>query len=200
MFVIPDWTAVIGLLPIPIFLGIVGPLITFLILGIVVTVRQAPPEAEARRGSGARAHRRRRPTDLPARPAVLPSARAHLPDRHHPLRTRRRGSRGHLSDVRARPACGHRHLHQLRPGPQRQAAPGAGRPVVRSEARRRRGRLTARRNPGPARASTEATMAELSSILFPSASCSWRSRSRPRRACRDARQRPPGGTPRARVV
>jgi hypothetical protein len=36
MFVIPDWTSVIGLLPILIFLGIVGPLITFLILGIVV--------------------------------------------------------------------------------------------------------------------------------------------------------------------
>lgn len=36
MFVIPDWTAVIGLLPILIFLGIVGPLITFLILGTVV--------------------------------------------------------------------------------------------------------------------------------------------------------------------
>jgi hypothetical protein len=36
MFVIPDWGSVIGLLPILIFLGVVGPLITFLMLGIVV--------------------------------------------------------------------------------------------------------------------------------------------------------------------
>ena len=36
MFVIPDWGSVIGLLPILIFLGVVGPLVTFLMLGIVV--------------------------------------------------------------------------------------------------------------------------------------------------------------------
>ena len=36
MFVIPDWNSVIGLLPLLIFLGVVGPLITFLVLGIVV--------------------------------------------------------------------------------------------------------------------------------------------------------------------
>ena len=36
MFVIPDWSAVIGFLPIVIFLGIVGPLVTFFILGTVV--------------------------------------------------------------------------------------------------------------------------------------------------------------------
>ena len=35
MFVIPDWTAVIGLLPLLIFLGVVGPLITFTMLGIL---------------------------------------------------------------------------------------------------------------------------------------------------------------------
>jgi hypothetical protein len=33
LFVIPDWGSVIGLLPILIFLGVVGPLITFTILG-----------------------------------------------------------------------------------------------------------------------------------------------------------------------
>jgi hypothetical protein len=33
MFVIPDWGALIGLLPILIFLGVVGPLITFTMLG-----------------------------------------------------------------------------------------------------------------------------------------------------------------------
>jgi hypothetical protein len=35
LFVIPDWNSVIGLLPLLIFLGVVGPLITFLMLGIV---------------------------------------------------------------------------------------------------------------------------------------------------------------------
>ena len=35
-FVIPDWGSVIGLLPILVFLGVVGPLITFLILGILI--------------------------------------------------------------------------------------------------------------------------------------------------------------------
>ena len=36
MFVIPDWNSVIGLLPLLIFLGIVGPPLTFVALGIVV--------------------------------------------------------------------------------------------------------------------------------------------------------------------
>ncbi len=35
MFVIPDWNSVIGLMPLLIFLGVVGPLVTFLFLGIV---------------------------------------------------------------------------------------------------------------------------------------------------------------------
>jgi len=35
MFVIPDWSAVVGLLPLLIFVGIIGPLITFLVLGIM---------------------------------------------------------------------------------------------------------------------------------------------------------------------
>ena len=36
MFVIPDWSALIGLLPLLIFLGVVGPLLTFTMLGILV--------------------------------------------------------------------------------------------------------------------------------------------------------------------
>ena len=51
MFVIPDWTAVIGLLPILIFLGIVGPLITFLILGIVV-YQAAKPRSTVKLAEG----------------------------------------------------------------------------------------------------------------------------------------------------
>jgi hypothetical protein len=35
-FVIPDWNAVIGLLPILIFLGVIGPLLTLLPLGILI--------------------------------------------------------------------------------------------------------------------------------------------------------------------
>lgn len=35
IFVLPDWGALIGMLPIFVFLGVVGPLITFTILGIV---------------------------------------------------------------------------------------------------------------------------------------------------------------------
>ena len=35
-FVIPDWNAIIGLLPLLVFLGIVGPLLTLLPLGIVI--------------------------------------------------------------------------------------------------------------------------------------------------------------------
>ena len=34
LFVIPDWASLIGLLPFLIFLGVVGPLLTFTVLGI----------------------------------------------------------------------------------------------------------------------------------------------------------------------
>lgn len=36
MFVIPDWGSVIGLFPLLIFLGVVGPLLTFTMLGLLV--------------------------------------------------------------------------------------------------------------------------------------------------------------------
>lgn len=36
LFVIPDWNAVIGLLPLLVFLGVVGPLLTLLPLGILI--------------------------------------------------------------------------------------------------------------------------------------------------------------------
>lgn len=36
MFMIPDWNSVIGLLPLLIFLGIVGPLVTLLPLGVLI--------------------------------------------------------------------------------------------------------------------------------------------------------------------
>ena len=45
MFVIPDWNSVIGLMPLLIFLGVVGPLLTFTILGILV-YQVAKPRAK----------------------------------------------------------------------------------------------------------------------------------------------------------
>jgi hypothetical protein len=41
-FVIPDWNAIIGLLPLLVFLGIVGPLLTLLPLGIVIYQLRKP--------------------------------------------------------------------------------------------------------------------------------------------------------------
>ena len=35
-FVIPDWNAIIGLLPLLVFVGLVGPLLTFLPLGVLI--------------------------------------------------------------------------------------------------------------------------------------------------------------------
>jgi hypothetical protein len=42
LFVMPDWHAVIALLPILIFLGVVGPLITFLLLGTFIYQLRKP--------------------------------------------------------------------------------------------------------------------------------------------------------------
>lgn len=42
IFLMPDWTFVIGLLPIIILLGVVGPFLTFLALGTVVYLAKKP--------------------------------------------------------------------------------------------------------------------------------------------------------------
>ena len=47
MFVIPDWGSVIGLLPLLIFVGVVGPLVTFSILGIFI-YQVAKPRTKVR--------------------------------------------------------------------------------------------------------------------------------------------------------
>ena len=47
-FVIPDWNAVIGLLPLLVFLGIVAPLLTFLPLGIVIYQFRKPRVKDVR--------------------------------------------------------------------------------------------------------------------------------------------------------
>jgi hypothetical protein len=41
-FVIPDWNAVIGLLPLLVFIGLVGPLLTFVPLGILAYQARKP--------------------------------------------------------------------------------------------------------------------------------------------------------------
>jgi hypothetical protein len=42
MFVLPDWGALIALLPVFIFLGVVGPLITFTMLGSLIYLMRKP--------------------------------------------------------------------------------------------------------------------------------------------------------------
>lgn len=51
MFVIPDWSSVIGLLPLLIFLGVVGPLLTFTFLGMFV-YQVAKPRTKVRTEEG----------------------------------------------------------------------------------------------------------------------------------------------------
>lgn len=53
LIVIPDWGSVIGLLPLLIFLGIVGPLVTLLPLGIVI-YQLRKPRTSMRLEEGAR--------------------------------------------------------------------------------------------------------------------------------------------------
>ena len=42
LFVMPDWTGLITLLPVLIFLGVVGPLVTFFLLGTVIYQARKP--------------------------------------------------------------------------------------------------------------------------------------------------------------
>lgn len=51
MFVIPNWNDVIGLMPLLIFLGVVGPLVTFSLLGIVI-YQATKPRAHVRLEEG----------------------------------------------------------------------------------------------------------------------------------------------------
>jgi hypothetical protein len=52
LFVIPDWSAVVGLLPLLIFLGIVGPLLTFTVL-VALAYLISKPRATVRIDEGA---------------------------------------------------------------------------------------------------------------------------------------------------
>jgi hypothetical protein len=42
LFVLPDWTGLVALLPVLIFVGVVGPLVTFFVLGVVIYQARKP--------------------------------------------------------------------------------------------------------------------------------------------------------------
>ena len=52
LFVIPDWNAIIGLLPLLVFVGLVGPLLTFLPLGILIYQVRKPRVKGVRQEEG----------------------------------------------------------------------------------------------------------------------------------------------------
>ena len=79
MIIIPDWGALIGLLPVFILLGVIGPIITLLLLGPHLPDPPATREGRPRRRPAPGRARRRREADLPDRPAVLPCRRLIYP-------------------------------------------------------------------------------------------------------------------------
>ena len=80
---IPDWRALIDLLPIFLLIGVVGPLLSLLILGWVVYVlRQAALADPVRRAPAAARTPRRRRAGLSGRRAVLRVQPARLPSGH----------------------------------------------------------------------------------------------------------------------
>ena len=125
VFVMPDWGFLIGLLPVLIVVGLVGPFLTGLVLGTMIYLMRKPrvkvdfvegPRV-AEIGAGWR-------PDLPGRAAPLPAPRARSTRRAWSAATLTTSSDGRLPDVRPRPLGAGRHLHQLRPRPQGQAARG----------------------------------------------------------------------------
>ena len=126
IFVMPDWGGLIGLLPVLILLGVVGPFLTFLALGTMIyLIRKPRTKVDLRGRPAGRRDRRRRRADLPGRPAPLPARRARLPVGHGPLRALPATQLAVIC-----PMCGlgrhgdRRHLHELRPRPEGQAAGG----------------------------------------------------------------------------
>ncbi len=169
MFVIPDWNAVIGLLPLLVFVGLVGPLLTFLPLG-----HPHLPGAQAAREGDASRRARRSPRSAPDGEPIFPPGLPYCrrdaliyPSGHDALRQCRGRARGDVPDVRPRPAGDHRHVHATAASSSTSSrAPGPGAPLAAGpKPGGRRGRLTGRpRNPRPRpRVTCSMTMAELSS-------------------------------------
>ena len=66
-FVIPDWGALIGLLPILLLIGVVGPILTLLVLAWFLYLVRGRASAWLRGGPATRAARRGRQPGLPGR-------------------------------------------------------------------------------------------------------------------------------------
>ena len=76
IFVMPDWGFLIGLLPVLIVIGLIGPFLTGLVLGTMIyLMRQAAGEGRLRRGSAGRRDRRRAAS--PSSRSASPTAGAH---------------------------------------------------------------------------------------------------------------------------
>ena len=105
MFVIPDWGALIGLMPLLIFLGVVGPLLTFLSLGHHRLPGPKPrTKVELRRGPAGRPSSTRT-ASRSSRRACRSAGRDALIYPSGTIRCDRCGDelRGHLPDVRPGP-------------------------------------------------------------------------------------------------
>ncbi len=121
LFIMPDWGSVIGLIPVLVVLGLVGPFLTFLALGTLIylvrkprvkmTYQEGPRAAEIGPGGD------------PVFPVGLPYCRRDAlvyPQRDPALRGLQGRAGGHLPDVRPGPLRADRHVLQLRAGPEGQ--------------------------------------------------------------------------------
>ena len=183
----PDWGSLIELLPLFIFLGVVGPFLTFMLLGSMAYLVRKPRAKVTLRG-GRRAVAGSTPAAQPVFPPGLPYCRARCARSTRPgttrCDTRRRGARGDLPDVRPRPRgridtcanCGL--VLKVSRGPR-------GPHDRRAEARRRRGRPERRCRPMALSSSPRSSSRSASMLV----ALGVRGARRPRG---DARQRPAG--------
>ena len=142
LFVLPDWASLIGLLPILIFLGVVGPLLTFTALGIFlyqvrkprikVSYEEGPRKAELDESG--------QPIFPPGHPHCRRDALIYASG-IGPLRRLPRRPGRDLPDVRRGPQCRDRYLRELRPRPEDRDPP-VGRSPRPPEAGRRGRRLS----------------------------------------------------------
>ena len=121
MFVIPDWGALVALLPIFIFIGVIGPFLTFTVLGalyyqvrkprVKLAFEEGPRLAELDAGGE---------PIFPAGLPYLPARRDRLPVGDAALRDLPRRAERDLPDVRPGSDGRRGHVRQLRPRPARQ--------------------------------------------------------------------------------
>ncbi len=121
--IIPDWAGLIALLPLFLLIGVVGPILSIVLLawlGYGIT----KPRTKVSYVEGVRTA----PLDylgepiFPAGEPYCPRRRLHLSVRDDALRPRQDAAVGSVPEMRARPRGEHRHLRQLRPRPEDRAA------------------------------------------------------------------------------